>query len=504
MCETKKYIADYVGDDYKEWSNERIKLDAGTGKGKSYFCLQVLGSYAKESERSILYLCNRVPLREEKGEIVEKLLLDGVITVKTYQAIETILEHGDKIDYYDYVIVDEAHYFIEDSQFNEKTTISYNWIMSLDDCVVIFASATAKRLFATFEGRTYSVTNDYEYVDRIEAYTKGQLIPILKTMLKFEPESKAIVFVNSAKRMFELHEMFSEQTFYCSRGNRNKQLKRMCVSELPIVDGKLDRSAILFTTKVLDNGVEVKDESVKYIFSEIADMDSLIQSLGRWRKPNDNARVVFYIRNYRKEELNRFHNTETGKYKMIEEFRKDPERFRNKYRNDPKFIRKHPQFNQYSGCEIEIDEASAMKIEDSIHMYQRAMSTSWIHLLLEKMNADETIASLVCYSKIESEKKKNNKEMLKTYLQTLEDKKIYIDSPEMRKTKEMIEHYGELSVKAKGLKHPIKIWNALLDTFYEDKYRYRFSAKGERDTKRKLPNGIDNPYFKKTYHVFER
>ena len=74
----------------------------------------------------------------------------------------------------------------------------------------------------------------------------------------------------------------------------------------------------------------------------------------------------------------------------------------------------------------------------------------------------------------------------------------------MRKTKEMIEHYGELSVKAKGLKHPIKIWNALLDTFYEDKYRYRFSTKGVRDTKRKLPDGKDNPYFKKTYHVFER
>ena len=96
MCEanTKKYVADYVSDDYKEWCNERIKLDAGTGKGKTYFCLQVLGTYAKGKERNILYLCNRVPLREEKGEIVERLLLDGVITVKTYQAIETILEQN--------------------------------------------------------------------------------------------------------------------------------------------------------------------------------------------------------------------------------------------------------------------------------------------------------------------------------------------------------------------------------------------------------------------------
>ena len=27
MCETKRYIADIVGDDYKEWNNEKLEED---------------------------------------------------------------------------------------------------------------------------------------------------------------------------------------------------------------------------------------------------------------------------------------------------------------------------------------------------------------------------------------------------------------------------------------------------------------------------------------------
>ena len=502
MCETKRYIADIVGDDYKEWNNERIKFDAGTGTGKTTFCLEVLGTYAKETERSVLYLCNRVPLRDEKNEIVENLVLNEVITVKTYQAVETILKCGDKVDYYDYVIADEAHYFMADSQFNSKTTISFQWISSLSDCVVIFASATAKRLFSTIEGRLYKIPNTYEYVEKIVGYTAGQLVPILKTMLKEEPDAKAVVFVNSADRMLKLHELFSEQLFYCSHSSKNRSLKRICVEDLPIVDGKLKDTSILFTTKVLDNGVDIKDASVKYVFSELADMASLIQSLGRWRKPDDDSKVTFCVMNYGNEQLNRYLNTLKGQYKLIAEFRRDPEAFRNKNKSHPKFIRYHPQFNQYNGCEIEVDESSAMEIEENIRLYERAMNTSWMQLLLEEMGIEGSLENRVNYSRIEPEIKKQNKALLKEYLRSIENKTLYYGSPEMRKTKEMIEYYGELTFKAKRLKYPLKIWNALLDTFYENTYRYRFSVNGKRDLRRKLPDGSTNPYLKKTYHLF--
>ena len=47
---SRKWISDIIGDQYKEWKNEYIALDAGTGCGKSYFCINVLGDYAQNLE----------------------------------------------------------------------------------------------------------------------------------------------------------------------------------------------------------------------------------------------------------------------------------------------------------------------------------------------------------------------------------------------------------------------------------------------------------------------
>ena len=43
---------------------------------------------------------------------------------------------------------------------------------------------------------------------------------------------------------------------------------------------------ILFATKSLDNGVDLKDRRIKHVFSEIIDVDSSIQAIGR-KRPED-------------------------------------------------------------------------------------------------------------------------------------------------------------------------------------------------------------------------
>ena len=50
---------------------------------------------------------------------------------------------------------------------------------------------------------------------------------------------------------------------------------------------------LLITTKALDNGVNIKDLLARHVFSEIIDIQSLKQSLGRIR--NVGQRVNFYI-----------------------------------------------------------------------------------------------------------------------------------------------------------------------------------------------------------------
>lgn len=60
----KQYIADLVGDAYKNWKGI-VVFDAGTNSGKTYFILKVLLPWAYEQHKRILILCNRDALRNQ-------------------------------------------------------------------------------------------------------------------------------------------------------------------------------------------------------------------------------------------------------------------------------------------------------------------------------------------------------------------------------------------------------------------------------------------------------
>ena len=64
----KKYVADYIGESYKEWSNEIVLIAAGTGRGKTTFIADTLLTYAVEKDKRLLYLCNRSELQKQVNE----------------------------------------------------------------------------------------------------------------------------------------------------------------------------------------------------------------------------------------------------------------------------------------------------------------------------------------------------------------------------------------------------------------------------------------------------
>jgi Rad3-related DNA helicase len=57
-----KYISEIIQDDYKEWKNESVILDAGTASGKTFFTLNILAPYAAHNKQRMLYLVNRKTL----------------------------------------------------------------------------------------------------------------------------------------------------------------------------------------------------------------------------------------------------------------------------------------------------------------------------------------------------------------------------------------------------------------------------------------------------------
>lgn len=165
---TRAYISDKIGEDYKKWNpGDIIQITAPTGSGKSYFILHSLLKYAIEKGQKILYLVNRKILMSQLKENLQvsvasqmykafnnrEICIRDYITIKTYQNIEMQLKSGKyyeltkRLCNFTYVVYDECHYFYSDSNFNTSTELSYDFLRIIfDNRIQIFMSATMERM----------------------------------------------------------------------------------------------------------------------------------------------------------------------------------------------------------------------------------------------------------------------------------------------------------------------------------------------------------------------
>lgn len=123
-----QYFSELIGDSYKTWKNTKIVMDGGTGTGKTFFNLNILGIYAKEQRKRVLYLCNRKGLKHQIIREVRALGVKETVYVMTYQQLESFINSNTIIGDFDYIIADECHYSTNDARFNDYTDISYNFL----------------------------------------------------------------------------------------------------------------------------------------------------------------------------------------------------------------------------------------------------------------------------------------------------------------------------------------------------------------------------------------
>lgn len=167
----KKYVADIIGEDYRNWKpKDRILITAPTGSGKTFFVLKRLLNRSIEYNENILYLVNRKILKkqleEEKKNIFIEMMGDNPniantikekITFLTYQKLENDILNMDPWhvnqkmiqmrNKYQIVIYDECHYFYADSNFNTYTELSYDFLSHcFQDKIQVFMSATMKNV----------------------------------------------------------------------------------------------------------------------------------------------------------------------------------------------------------------------------------------------------------------------------------------------------------------------------------------------------------------------
>lgn len=409
----------------EKWKiGDRILISAGTGRGKTYFVLNVLIDHANTFGNKILFIVNRAPLQHQIQHKLQELSKSELIDVRTYQSVENeILQKTHNFDDYKFIVCDEAHYFFSDAQFNNKTNLILNLIKDeLKDKVVILMSATSKLLkgyLKVDESFVYNLDNDYSYIEGIYTY-KNQ--DVIEQMLQSLPKNeKAIYFSKSVEKAFNMTRTLGNASFICSYGNR-KYSRYIDKNELNnIKQNERFECQVLCCTTALDNGINIIDAQVKHIIIDVLDIDTVIQCIGRKRIVYVTERVKLYLREVNGSYAHTIYNSVTKELDQASYLLHHGEKaFRKKY---------HKQ--DYSKFLIDIDEDAMRVNEAGAWKYQQIKSMcsaiknkekTWLQILFEQMGLDNpNVESLECITDGES---------LTGYLQEMQDIPMFRETQE--------------------------------------------------------------------------
>ena len=327
-----------------------VKSQTMTGKTTAILGnekLGIKGLIDKIRDKSLIYLCNRITLKRQlKLDLCKKYNIDipknddgtidykeldkleniGKVTIMSYQSLEENVRKRESFiaetDYwhkcnlfeldYDYIVCDEFHYILKDAGFNGKTRLSFTEITKCwyTNSVLIYMTATDEEVKPIIENTLsilekynlgemqftkdkyfhyYDSGIDYSYCD-IKYFKKYK--DIITTIKNSPLEEKWIWFTTSIdgaeRRLKALKECGIDAEFISAK--ENDKVKN------EITETNKFSSKVLITTTVLDNGVNIKDETLNNMVIESFDAITFIQELGRKRMTLDNVtKINLYI-----------------------------------------------------------------------------------------------------------------------------------------------------------------------------------------------------------------
>ena len=303
----QEYISDLIKtEEIEKWNSDKIIfIESPTGKGKSHFIKHTLSQY--DNTKRILILVNRTIIKKQSEVEIGD---NENITIKTYQHLsEVILTKSeiiaDFIDF-DYIICDEAHHFCEESEFIFNTDVSFNWVMN-QNAIKIFMTATANFIkgYLTeklkLEINHYYIENDYNFIKELYFYENDKTIG--KLLFFLPPYEKAIYFT-SAKKAYEMSKLLDSHVFYCSNNNYNYRQYVDSEKITYIEENEKFEEQVLCCTKVADCGFNLKDDKIKHLIVDIADLSSIIQCIGR-KRIQGNEKIILYIKDKKGNSISR-------------------------------------------------------------------------------------------------------------------------------------------------------------------------------------------------------
>ena len=380
-----KYIADSIGNDYKNWgAGEVVFISAPTGSGKTTFILKNFLPDWDIGKGRILYLVNRKILKEQLqeqmwGAVTEQgNPVSAIIDIKTYQEIEQEAREliwNQNINMhitreaggcyglniyasYGCVICDECHYFLMDSNYNTNTIYSYRVVRELFKYKLkIFISATIEDIQKQIEKdfrqipaiqsewlllqrqasdfknsnkrRCYSLEVNYDYLD-VHIIKNTDEIP----KLIMEDNSKWLIFVDSITKGQELRKQildYLEKTEECDQEKNNDKEEVLFISAGYIFDSeaKKEIDEIIHYNKQSARiliATAVLDNGINIEDAELRNLVILADSKTEFiqmlgRKRKDGNKVKVYISGRSKAHFVRRQNTHKKQFEVASNYK---------------------------------------------------------------------------------------------------------------------------------------------------------------------------------------
>jgi superfamily II DNA or RNA helicase len=313
-----KWVSETIGEDYKNWTNGAvIRIEAQTGTGKTAFIKTKLLEHAINNGKRILYICNRINLKRQmkidvarkqniemnynEFDVLDSLEEIGNITITSYQKIQYyLLNERHQLNYkdvytkylnFDYIVLDEAHYIVQDASFANETVFFYRDYLKQcnKNCITILVSATMdymkepllEEIYADSERKIYNYTTgiDYSYIN---AYYFNKYEDIITTINNDNSGNKWLIFINNLNKAKEINGKIKGSKFICSE--YNQYASQMDKDELDniIINNRFECKCLI-ATKVIDNGININDSLLTNIVIIALDKVDFIQMLGRKR-----------------------------------------------------------------------------------------------------------------------------------------------------------------------------------------------------------------------------
>lgn len=144
----------------------------------------------------------------------------------------------------------------------------------------------------------YHIEQDFSYIDPI-FFNKWD--EIISAILLSPENEKWMIFVANKKNGELLKQSLQEHNIYniAFINAENKTAKGLREQEAfqYIVENEMFEQRVLIATKVLDNGINIHDSSLRHMVIETFEETTFLQMLGRKRRQNNNERLNLYLRN---------------------------------------------------------------------------------------------------------------------------------------------------------------------------------------------------------------